>query len=945
MTLVEYAKEKAVVEIDPKLVLEFRININCGGMDERRLIELMDSYRDALNVTAEKVKNTLSPVFLIMRKYLPGAYSILFKRKLHFVVFLGRESKYQVGALGYTDNVDTRRMFIAPPTLDYLRQWIVGEFTHTTFHEILHNLKREWIGEDKVWSEGFPEYMCVILYHLTYMFGREMPTIKHKKYKRYSEHIAKYSPYKEYMNYILHWDNQVEPFWGMELFLRGPRALTYLFSEAEKHGLMRGTVAEIKLQTVEVQGEIKIKRSYSKRFSVPLHSDELTWSSPALVRKVGQPILGDLNARIVKIQQELKEQKMISEKIDEYIESFMEFYGQFQSKITYGRNRLKEEVPPTETWLSDFQTTYSEMNTIVEEIERFLDFFIIYKIYKDTGSFDSISHSMQTKYKKQLLDNISYLRDHYEVALRNLREGMPVAVDRRVPKKDVLSYRDIIKFGDEGNVNNYEPFIWVLDEIKRIEASNISIRTQKIKVFNVEYPLLKGLITLFAYSLGKAMYMRSVFDRELRKDANYSWENGSIPRGLESAIDVLYDDDTSGEADIDKALNAVQQRIGVVNPTDRQNSGLFSIRVYTDIITLLSEAKNVLSKRLKQKDWVGYELKHIQRAKGVGVPDIIRGFGKKLMTLYNIIPPTQKQLRTVKARETFSGEINITSSLDALLGESPTLDNVRMDIIEPAIKDIHVAEVFDLSLSMRSTIEVEGLNLSRLSIGIIMGGAIASSIFEDARTLTLDVFSEDATVYEIASNEEYMQIISNLIEKSKNFEKGYSDDEDSWVNQALRLLLQDDFREVTGAGTRLDIALEKLVNSQFMTKAGTKIVIVITDGSPTQGSGISLEGMHQDVEIQKKCISLIKKYGDELKFFFVYLYPREQFYSEEGRPPELLTTKDWQHVLKLSGVSYAESNLVEGSRVDMEMGEETITLLFTRVYQELERTLNELTAF
>ncbi len=215
-----------------------------------------------------------------------------------------------------------------------------------------------------------------------------------------------------------------------------------------------------------------------------------------------------------------------------------------------------------------------------------------------------------------------------------------------------------------------------------------------------------------------------------------------------------------------------------------------------------------------------------------------RIIGRSFMRLYAIMPPATT--RMVYARYSGSGMISFNKTIAGFSKNGKTLDEIVARYRLRDVKKLNVAILYDDSNSMTSWWRSKnmGFNVTESqapqSYAKIACLSLMEGLNKDAN-ISLWTFGSRAEGPFNANNNMYRQLIS---------------------------------RNGSG-GTRMDLALQSMMDLGWHRKRGTNVVVILTDGIPEVGRSVYGE----DIIVNMKTLELIKKVqSSKMKVLYIQLH-------------------------------------------------------------------------
>jgi hypothetical protein len=266
-----------------------------------------------------------------------------------------------------------------------------------------------------------------------------------------------------------------------------------------------------------------------------------------------------------------------------------------------------------------------------------------------------------------------------------------------------------------------------------------------------------------------------------------------------------------------------------------------------------------------------------------------RIIGRSFLRLYSIMP--FMTTRMVYSSYSGSGMISFNKTISGFGRSGKTLDNVMARYRLKDVKKLNIAILYDDSNSMtgwwRSKNTSTTVNKSQAPHSYAKVACL--SLMEGlgkAADISLWTFGSQAEGPFNASNNMYRQLIS---------------------------------RNGSG-GTRLDLALQSLIDTGWHRKRGINAIIVLTDGVPEVGRSIYAE----DVLVNMKALELIKSLqGSKVKVLYIQLH-----------------TDDSRKFKKSGGYTMAEFGMAIDKMGGMVMNVDTANRISDSLFKGLQQVLN-----
>lgn len=214
-----------------------------------------------------------------------------------------------------------------------------------------------------------------------------------------------------------------------------------------------------------------------------------------------------------------------------------------------------------------------------------------------------------------------------------------------------------------------------------------------------------------------------------------------------------------------------------------------------------------------------------------------RKIGKHLSRIMKLIPPTER--RMVQYKFDGTGMIDINRTINSFCTYGKSIDNIIERKRSRATRELNLMIVYDDSNSMTSWWRKEYLKKK-------VGESEAPQTYAKISTISLiETFGREAGV-------DLMFYGSNVIGPLGKSQFSYTE------------LIKKD-----GSGaTRLDLALEKLIEKKWHKRGGKKYLVILTDGLPEVGR----DKAGEDSEVQEATLANIKKILDnEVRILYVVL--------------------------------------------------------------------------
>ncbi len=265
-----------------------------------------------------------------------------------------------------------------------------------------------------------------------------------------------------------------------------------------------------------------------------------------------------------------------------------------------------------------------------------------------------------------------------------------------------------------------------------------------------------------------------------------------------------------------------------------------------------------------------------------------RIIGRSFLRLYSIMPSVTT--RTIYSRYTGSGIISFNKTISGFSRSGKTLDEVVARYRVKDIKRLNVAIMYDDSNSMTRWWRSKNMNMklnesqAPQSYAKVACLALMEGLGKEA-DISLWTFGSRAEGPFNASTNMYRQLIS---------------------------------RNGSG-GTRLDLAIQSLIDQGWHRKRGINTVIVLTDGVPEVGRSIYAE----DLLVNVKTLELIKSLqSSKVKILYIQLH-----------------TDDSRKFKKSGGYTMAEFGVAIEKNGGMVMNVDTANRISDSLFKGLQQVL------